>query len=121
MSHNSSQDPLVDGQHPESNQQCQAHRKGDTHAAQVGGEGPAAPKQPHERDESASSQSADEKPDAVARAAFADATGPQQDTDRAPVTDRVYNGAVTEGKRTGDDENATGDRDPALSTSSHKR
>jgi hypothetical protein len=115
-------DPLLAANDDKSNAQRKNERKGDTHWSQVAGEGPEAPKQPNERDESADSQTGESLPtDPLAKAAYADAAGPQQDTDRAPVTDKVYNEAVTEGKRVGDEESATGRRDPKKSTSSEVR
>lgn len=80
--------------------------KGETHQSQASGDGlqKPVPKQFNELDESASSQaSASASIDAVGKQAYHDAmTG--VDTDRGPVMDAVYNGAVTEGNRTGDAE-----------------
>jgi len=115
------QDPLLESSDRKSNGQRKAEKKGDTHWSQVAGEGPEAPKQPNERDESSSSQAGEQHNDAFAQAAYADAAGPQQDTDRAPVTDQVYNESVVEGQRVGDDETVAGTRDPAKSTSSKKK
>lgn len=96
---------------------------GETHWSQASGNSvqEPVPKQPTERDESASSQApASAAMDAIGSLAFQDAvTG--VDTDRGPVLDAVYNGPVTEGERTGDAENARGERDSAKSTSSNKR
>jgi hypothetical protein len=119
---NNDHDPLLAANDGKTNDERKAQKKGDTHWSQVGGEGPEAPKQPNERDESSSSQSGEAlQTDALAQAAYADAAGPQQDTDRAPVTDQVYNESVVEGNRVGDDESATGIRDPEKSTSSEHR
>ena len=119
---NNRHDPLLAANDDKSNEQRRAQKKGETYWSQVGDEGPEAPKQPNERDESASSQSGEGlQTDGLAKAAYADAAGPQQDTDRAPLTDQVYNESVVEGKRVGDDESATGKRDPAKSTSSEYR
>jgi len=116
------QEPVVAAQDALSNDERKAAKKGDTQWSQVGGEGPAAPKQPNEHDESADSQAGDGmQADPMAQAAYADAVGPQEDTSRGEVTDRIYNEAVVEGHRVGDDEQATGERDPAKSTSSAKR
>lgn len=116
------QDPAIAAQDAKTNAQRHDQRQGDTHWSQVGGEGPAAPKQPNERDESASSQSGEAlQTDALAQAAYADAAGSQTDTDRGPVTDQVYNESVVEGHRVGDDETVAGERDPKKSTSSRHR
>ena len=59
------------------------------------------PKQFSELDESASSQSsASASIDAVGKQAYLDTLN-SVDTDRGPVLDAVYNGPVTQGKRTG--------------------
>ena len=93
---------------------------GETHWSQASSDGlqSPVPKQPTERDESASSQAASSASmDAIGKVAHHDAeTG--VDTDRGPVLDAVYNGAVTEGHRVGDEEDVKGERDPAKSTSS---
>ncbi len=55
----------------------------------------AAPRQPHERDESADSQAlANETAAQQGQRGFADATGEQLDTDKGPVVDAVYNQKV---------------------------
>ena len=80
--------------------------KGETHWSQASGDGlqKAVPKQFNELDESASSQaSASHSIDEVGKQAYHDART-SVDTDRGPVLDAVYNGPVTEGKRTGDAE-----------------
>ena len=116
------QDPLIAANDKKSNSERRSERKGYTHWSQVAGEGLEAPKQPNERDESADSQTGEGlQTDPLASAAYADAAGPQQDTDRAPVTDQVYNESVIEGERVGDDESATGRRNPRNSTSSEHR
>lgn len=93
---------------------------GETHWSQASADGlqTPVPKQPTERDESASSQSAaNASMGAIGRLAHHDAmTG--VDTDRGPVLDAVYNGPVTEGHRMDDGEDVHGERDPAKSTSS---
>jgi len=77
-----------------------------------------APKQPNERDESASSQAPESASmGAIGKLAHHDAET-RADTDRGPVLDAVYNGAVTEGHRVGDEEKVDGERDHAKSTSS---
>jgi len=93
---------------------------GTTRASQVAvdGENTPAPKMPHERDESSSSQApSNAANNAIGKVAHHDAqTG--VDTDRGPVMDAVYNGPVTQGHRTGDEESTAGPRDPKKSTSS---
>ncbi|MEH3085011.1 MAG: hypothetical protein PGN26_00390 [Xylophilus ampelinus] len=56
------------------------------------------PRLPHERDQSSDNQ-ADHAAhdDAMSEKAYQDATGPQQDTGLAPVTDDTYNNGVREG------------------------
>ena len=96
---------------------------GETRWSQVGidGKQTSAPKQPNERDESASSQVADNASMAgIGKLAHHDAET-SVDTDRGPVLDAVYNGSVTEGHRVGDEETVAGERDPRKSTSSRKR
>ncbi|VTU38873.1 hypothetical protein H4CHR_04537 [Variovorax sp. PBS-H4] len=96
---------------------------GETRWAQASGDGlqKPVPQQPNELDESASSQSAgNPSMESVGAIAHHDAVH-GADTDRGPVMDAVYNGPVTEGNRTGDDEEARGQRDPSKSTSSSKR
>ena len=58
------------------------------------------PRTPNERDTSADSQK-DSQPadDAVGKAAQKDMESGRQDTDRGPVTDKVYNDKVREGSR----------------------
>lgn len=93
---------------------------GETHWSQASGDGlqSPVPKQPTERDESASSQAASTASmDAIGKVAHHDAVS-GVDTDRGPVLDAVYNGAVTEGHRVGDEEDVHGERDHAKSTSS---
>lgn len=95
---------------------------GETRASQVAIDGKAtpAPKLPNERDESSDSQQdASASIQAIGKVAHHDAET-SMDTDRGPVLDAVYNGPVTEGKRTNDDEDVHGRRDPAKSTSSHR-
>lgn len=90
-------------------------KDGETHWAQASGKGlqRPAPKQFSEIDESASSQSADsESMKAIGDLAYRDATT-GVDTDRGPVMDAVYNGAVTEGHRIGGAEKSEGPRKPA--------
>lgn len=80
--------------------------KGETHWSQASGDGlqKPAPKQYSELDESASSQaSASASIDEVGKQAYLDTLN-SVDTDRGPVLDAVYNGPVTEGKRTGNAE-----------------
>jgi hypothetical protein len=55
--------------------------------------------------------------EAVGKQAFHDAMN-SVDTDRGPLMDKVYNGAVTGGHRVGDEETGSGRRDPSKSTSS---
>ena len=96
---------------------------GETRWSQVAIDGAQtpAPKQPNERDESASSQAASNASmDNIGNLAHHDAVT-STDTDRGPVLDAVYNGAVTEGHRVDDDETVAGERDPAKSTSSKTR
>lgn len=93
---------------------------GETHWSQASGQGlqKEAPKQFSEIDQSASSQAAGSASmEAVGKQAFHDATT-GTDTDRGPVMDEVYNGAVTEGHRVGDEEKIDEERDPHRSTSS---
>jgi hypothetical protein len=56
---------------------------------------PPNPRLPHERDQSSDNQ-ADHasQDDEMSKKAYQDATGPQQDTSLAPVTDATYNGKV---------------------------
>lgn len=78
--------------------------KGETHWSQASSEGlqRPAPQQPNELDESASSQeAASASMEKVGRLAYHDAVT-SLDTDRGPLMDAVYNGAVIEGHRTGD-------------------
>ncbi|MET3495132.1 hypothetical protein [Variovorax boronicumulans] len=57
--------------------------------------GDAAPRLPHERDQSSDSQETqDGQPSEVARQAHEDVERGMVDTDRGPVTDRVYNDKV---------------------------
>lgn len=96
---------------------------GETRWSQVAIDGAQtpAPKQPNERDESASSQAASNASmEGIGNLAHHDAVN-STDTDRGPVLDAVYNGAVTEGHRVGDDETVAGERDPAKSTASKMR
>ncbi|WPB57459.1 hypothetical protein [Xylophilus sp. GOD-11R] len=104
------QDSAIAAQDAQTNAQRHDQRQGDTHWSQVGGEKPAAPRQP---DESASGQ--------LGEGRQADAPSSQTDTDRGPVTDQVYNESVVEGHRVGDDETVAGERDPKKSTSSRHR
>jgi len=56
-------------------------------------DGKSAPKLPHERDESADSQQArNTSIEQVGQQAFDDVASGQVDTDRGPVTQRVYEG-----------------------------
>jgi hypothetical protein len=54
----------------------------------------AVPRQPHERDESADTQAPEASGLDVGRRAHADVQQGQQDTDRGPVLDKVYNEQV---------------------------
>jgi hypothetical protein len=104
----------------EAQEPARQHGPGETHWSQASGEGlqRPAPKQFSELDESASSQSASNPSmETVGKQAFHDALT-SVDTDRGPVLDAVYNGAVTEGHRVGDEEETHGDRDPVKSSSS---
>lgn len=96
-------------------------RSGETRSSQVAEDATdtRAPKLPNERDESTSSQAASDPSSMahVGKIAHHD-TQTSVDTDRGPVLDAVYNGAVTEGHRIGDEERVAGPRDPAKSTSS---
>lgn len=95
-------------------------KRGETRWSQVGedsGQTPA-PKQPNERDESATSQEASSPSIAGIGKASYIAAVTQVDTDRGPVMDAVYNGAITEGSRMTDSEDVNGPRDHKLSTSS---
>ena len=68
----------------------------DAGPAATGGAAPRAePQLPHDIDESSHSQAnlSVSQVD-VGKQAFADETGPTQDTDKAAVTDAVYNGSV---------------------------
>ena len=78
-----------------------APRQGETQWSQVAIDGKQTPaaKQPNERDESASSQAArNASMREIGKLAQHDAET-SLDTDRGPVLDAVYNGAVTEGNR----------------------
>lgn len=66
------------------------HRSGHT---TPGDGGEPAPRLPHERDESSDSQRSPD-PDAVMEQAHADLRRGLVDTDRGPVTDRVYENEV---------------------------
>lgn len=94
---------------------------GETRWSQASGDGlqRPVPQQPNELDESASSQAAaSPSMEGLGRVAYHDAvTG--EDTDRGPVLDAVYNGAVTQGHRVEDEEEVRGERDPMKSTSSN--
>ncbi len=68
------------------------HRAGQTTPATAGG---VAPRLPHERDESADSQSSE--PRAVIEQAARDVDKGLVDTDRGPLTDQVYESSVREG------------------------
>ncbi|RYF48061.1 MAG: hypothetical protein EOO27_36190 [Comamonadaceae bacterium] len=97
-----------------------AGNAGETHWSQATGDGlqKPVPKQPNERDESSSSQSAGTASmQDIGELAHQDAVN-SKDTDRGPVLDAVYNGPVTGGHRVGDEEKVDGPRDPAKSTSS---
>jgi hypothetical protein len=67
-----------------------------TPAAATGGAGPRLePQLPHEVDQSVHSQaSAAASQRVVGKQAYRDSVGPSRDTDRAPVTDALYNSAV---------------------------
>jgi hypothetical protein len=94
---------------------------GETHWSQASGDGlqKEAPKQYSEIDQSASSQApGNASMEAVGKQAFNDVTT-SVDTDRGPVMDQVYNGAVTEGHRTNDGERIEERRDHKTSTSSN--
>jgi hypothetical protein len=55
------------------------------------------PRLPHERDQSSDNQADhSSQDDAIGKHAYRDATGPQQDTSLAPVTDATYNDKVRE-------------------------
>ena len=76
-------------------------RQGETQWSQVAIDGKQTPaaKQPNERDESASSQGAQNASMSdIGKLAQQDAET-RLDTDRGPVLDAVYNGPVTEGNR----------------------
>ena len=66
-----------------------------TESTTAGGAGARArpePQQPNDIDESSHSQaSATTRHDEVGKQAYLDTLGPTQDTDKAPVTDAVYN------------------------------
>ncbi len=63
--------------------------------------GKSAPRLPHERDESADSQNQNSEPRPEIAQAHADLERGLVDTDRAPVTDEVYNRNLKAGKPTG--------------------
>ena len=80
--------------------------RSETHWAQASNDGlqQRAPKQYSEIDQSASSQAAASVTmETDGKLAFQDAVA-GVDTDRGPVMDAVYNKAVTEGHRVGDDQ-----------------
>ncbi|MBO9515359.1 MAG: hypothetical protein J7549_14685 [Variovorax sp.] len=67
-------------------------RSGNTKVEQ---EGEAAPRLPHERDQSSDSQQTpDGQPPAIGRRALQDIEQGRVDTDRGPVVDEVYNRKV---------------------------
>jgi len=71
---------------------------GQTHADQQDGGERDTPRTPNEHDTSADSQAAAQaNGNEVGKAAHDDATSGRQDTDRGPVTDRVYNDKVRDG------------------------
>ncbi len=68
---------------------------GDDGETQVEQDGSSAPRLPHERDQSADSQqNQDGSTPKVGKDAFNDVERGAVDTDRGPVTDRVYNEKV---------------------------
>lgn len=70
-------------------------RQGETQVGKSSGETEKQPRGPTERDESSDSQASRTADQAeVGKAAYKDAAGPQQDTDRSAVTDKVYNEEV---------------------------
>ena len=65
---------------------------GDDGKTKVEQDGETAPSLPHERDQSSESQkNPGGKPTEVGKQAFKDIESGAVDTDRAPVTDKVYN------------------------------
>lgn len=96
------------------------HGLGETHWAQASGDGlqRPAPKQYSELDESASSQAASNASmEVVGKQALHDVLT-SVDTDRGPVLEALYDGPVTGGHFVGEEEQVSGERDPAKSTSS---
>ena len=82
-----SNDPSVDKSDPLKNAD-----DGKTKVAQGGD---ASPRLPHERDQSSESQqTSDDKPTRVGQQGAEDIERGLTDTDRGPVTDRVYNDKV---------------------------
>lgn len=80
-----------DGQTPDR----KASLQGDTHVGSANGDVGRKPRVPPHRDESSDSQaSATADHEKIGKVAYEDAAGPQQDTDRATVTDKVYNEEV---------------------------
>jgi hypothetical protein len=68
---------------------------GDDGKTRVEQGGESAPRLPHERDQSSESQQTDdEEPTRVGKQGAADVERGLVDTDRGPVTDRVYNDKV---------------------------
>lgn len=67
---------------------------GDDGETQAEQDGSSAPKLPHERDQSSDSQRNQDGPTKVGKDAFNDVERGAVDTDRGPVTDRVYNEKV---------------------------
>lgn len=67
-------------------------KDGDDGRTSVEQDGDTAPRLPHERDQSSDSQkNPGGKPTEVGKQAFKDVESGAVDTDRAPVTDKVYN------------------------------
>ena len=90
----SEREPVVDPDGVPAKERKPTDQRGDTHAEQSD----SVPRMPHERDESADNQKLQEASNkAKGDQAHADATGPQQDTDRGAVMDKVYREGVKPG------------------------
>lgn len=93
MTTKSEREPVVDPDGVPADNRKADDERGDTHAKQSG-----SARMPHERDESADNQQLQEPSNKkMGDQAHADATGPQQDTDKGPVMDKVYREGVKPG------------------------
>ncbi|MCS4511690.1 hypothetical protein [Xylophilus ampelinus] len=93
MTTKSQREPVVDPDGVPADNRTSADARGDTHAKQSG-----SARMPHERDESADNQQLQEASNKkMGDQAYADATGPQEDTDKGPMMGKVYREGVKPG------------------------